>query len=333
MRLTWEDRSEKPISKDSNGSAETRQTCAMSSPRITVLFPVKNGGKWITTCLDSIQNQTYRNFEILLIDDGSTDDTLEIVLARSESNLQIIHGPEKGLAAALALGVQLASGEFIARQDVDDFSHPKRFESQINYFDSHLNTVVCGTSALVIKPDGEVVQKLNMPVSNRAIRLRLFLNNAFIHTSVMFRRDAAKQVGGYFSPGSDPFPEDLDLWLRMATIGELHNLSSHLVSYQINPEGITGVNGQALRRVTSSILIENWDNLAKQKDYAPASVALIANFHGNRVDMDFRRLIQMKKLLIRERFSQGLVGFRHAWPLITYLKPLYWWARGIKDSS
>ena len=235
--------------------------CAPTSnvPAVTVLLPVLNGEKWIEKSLESLQNQTFKDFEILVIDDGCTDSTLDIIREMRIPSLRVISGPGRGVGGALALGVSSAVSPLLARQDADDLSHPLRLEKQVRYMDAHPECVLSGTWAKKIDGEGNYLGVMKVPRHSRAIKLRLNLNSPFIHPSVIMRRDAVLQVGNYRSNQDKIFAEDFDLWSRLAHIGETHNIQEPLVSYRMNPNGITGSHVAALRRSGSDIAIQNME--------------------------------------------------------------------------
>jgi glycosyltransferase involved in cell wall biosynthesis len=226
-------------------------------PAVTVLLPVLNGAKWIAQSLKSLHNQTFQDFEILVIDDGCTDSTLDIIRDMRITSLRVINGPGRGVGAALALGVSSAVSPLLARQDADDVSHPLRLEKQVRYMDANPECILSGTWANKIDGEGNYLGVMKVPRHSRAIKLRLNLNSPFIHPSVIMRRDAVLQVGNYRSSQDKIFSEDFDLWSRMALIGQMHNIHEPLISYRINPHGITGSHEAALRRSGSDIAIQN----------------------------------------------------------------------------
>lgn len=237
------------------GNCEFIMIEASSSPLISVLLPVRNSERWISEALESLKSQTFTNFEVIIIDDNSTDRTLEIARTSGISNLRIFQGPGKGIGAALALGVQVSNAKFIARQDADDLSHPKRFEEQFAYMETHNNCVVLGTGAKVIDEEGQPAGEMCFPKTSGAIKVAMNLYCPFVHPSVMLRREAVLLAGNYRSGNSRIFSEDYDLWTRMILLGDAHNINKQLVSYRINSQSVTGNNARDVNRSGSSIAI------------------------------------------------------------------------------
>lgn len=236
-------------------------------PAVTVLLPVLNGEKWIEQSVKSLQDQTFKDFEILVIDDGCTDSTLDIIRDMRIASLRVISSLGRGVGAALALGVSSASSTLLARQDADDVSHPSRLEKQVRYMDAHPECVLSGTWANKIDGEGNGIGVMRVPRHSKAIKLRLNVNSPFIHPSVIMRREAVLQVGNYRSSSKKVFAEDFDLWSRMALMGETHNIQEPLISYRVNPNGITGSHGNALRRSGTDIALQNMEaNLGESFD-------------------------------------------------------------------
>src|SRR6185312_9442504 len=124
-------------------------------PKITVLMPAYNAGKYIREAVQSVLRQTYRDFELLIVNDGSTDDTLEIALSFTDPRVVVVNKEHKGIAAALNTGLKLATAPFIARFDADDICMPTRLETQFNFLQDHPDYVLVGSDAEYVLENGE----------------------------------------------------------------------------------------------------------------------------------------------------------------------------------
>lgn len=214
----------------------------MSSPRVTVLMPIYNGEAFVRDAVESILTQTYRNFELLVVDDGSTDATLNIVRSYDDDRLRVLQNAQNlGLPAALNVGVRAARGALIARQDVDDISYPDRLKRQVAFLDANPAVVVLGTQFVSLNERGRR-RPLHLWMKCRSalgIRWQLMFENAFVHSSVMFRRDVVlTQFDGY----DERFPacEDVDLWARVARRYPLRNLPEFLMAYRGRTASVSG---------------------------------------------------------------------------------------------
>ncbi|EDY19381.1 glycosyl transferase family 2 [Chthoniobacter flavus Ellin428] len=209
-----------------------------ASPLVTVLLPVRNGSAHLPAALESIFAQTFRDFELLVIDDGSTDSTPEILSAVQDPRLRVVTNPQNiGLVPALNRGLEMARGEFVARQDHDDVSLPERLQKQVDYLRTHAGCVLVGTEATQTDGQGRRMYRLLRPHGAEDIRWYLCFDNAFIHSSVMFRREVVRQVFGGYAPSFHS--EDYALWSRIARSRETANLPEPLLLYREHSSSVT----------------------------------------------------------------------------------------------
>ncbi|WET01226.1 glycosyltransferase family 2 protein [Flavobacterium sp. YJ01] len=200
------------------------------TPKITVIMPVYNCELYIADAVDSILNQTYNDFELLIIDDASTDSTVSIIKNFNDERIQLIEKPKNsGYTNSLNFGLQLAKGEYIARMDGDDISLPERFEKQINFLNSNKNIIVCGSLLNIIGTNH--IQPL--PENHEDIKIAFLKGNAMVHPSVMFRNVNDNNFSILYDTAKEP-AEDFDLWVRLLSIGELHNLQEVLLNYRVH---------------------------------------------------------------------------------------------------
>jgi len=214
---------------------------------VTVLMGVFNGLPRLESAIRSIQAQTCRDFEFLIVDDGSTDGSRELIRQAAESDPRIrlvVNHTNQGLGAVLNRGVAEAPGEFIARMDADDFSLPQRLETQLRFFRAHPETDVVGSYALDIDARGHVVRERRVPVTHERI-VELVWSNPFIHATVMFRRDAILRVGSYSARLRRR--QDYDLWFRCVGAGlKFANIPVPLVHYHFSDETLRRNNVRAM---------------------------------------------------------------------------------------
>lgn len=211
-------------------------------PRLSVVMSVYNGAKHLPRSIESILAQTWRDFEFIIVDDGSKDETPAILrdYQQRDRRIQLITQPNAGLTNSLIRGCQLAKGEFIARQDADDWSAPTRFEQQLAMFDanSELGLVSCTTR--YIGPNDELLESVSRD-DDPLVATRKLLeerNGPPAHGSMMFLRALYEQVGGYRPEFY--FGQDADLWLRMAQRQLIGYVSECLYHWRRNPDGISG---------------------------------------------------------------------------------------------
>jgi len=207
------------------------------SPLISVILPVYNAGSYLKEAVQSILNQSYSNFEFLIINDGSTDDSEDIAKAFSDKRIQYISQTNMGLAATLNKGLGMSKGVYIARQDQDDISHLERLRKQVEFLEKHKDVNLLGTHAKVVSTDGKIMSYHDHATRSSILRFDLLFDNRFVHSSVMFRKEALKKVGNYTTVKS--FYEDYDLWYRFSVQGHVSNLGEVLVDYLHHDKGLS----------------------------------------------------------------------------------------------
>jgi len=223
----------------------------MTAPQISVLMPVYNAKKYIKAAVDSILNQTFTDFEFIIINDGSTDGTLAILekYAKKDTRIRLISRENKGLVATLNEGIALAKAPLIARMDADDIALPERFSVQKDYLDKHLSVVCLGSRARVIDAKGRFL------ITTRTKRGHAELEKAALqgrtpitHPTAMMRVEAIKKAGGYKQKN---YPaEDLALWLELAELGRIDNVSDVLLEYRIHDDSIsTQIHSHQLKKI------------------------------------------------------------------------------------
>ena len=208
------------------------------APKVTVLMSVYNGEKYLAEAVDSILNQTFRDFEFLIINDGSTDATADILerYQRSDNRITVYNQENQGLIASLNRGCQLARGEYVARMDADDVSLPERLAKQVQFMDTHPDIGVVGTWVEYMDENGRRLGEWHYPTAPGVIGWHLLFWCCLAHPSVVMRRDVFLQLGFYRPQALHA--EDYDLWSRAVTVTRLANIPEVLLRYRITGEGI-----------------------------------------------------------------------------------------------
>lgn len=210
------------------------------SPTISVLMPAFNAEKYIRTAVESILNQTFSDFEFLIIDDGSVDSTWEIikVYAQKDSRIKLLRNQSNlGICETLNRGLRFAKGKYLARMDADDWSFPERLELQIAFMEANPKVVICGGNIKVCDENLKLLNKREYPQRDNQIRASIFRLNPFAHPTVMFRTEAVKKAGGYNPKLADV--EDYDLYFRLGKFGQFANLSQTLLKLRTHPSSIS----------------------------------------------------------------------------------------------
>ena len=239
----------------------------MKEPLISVLLCTYNDEKYIYKAVKSILDQTFEDFEFIIINDGSTDKTLDILKQFDDKRLILIDKPNTGLTDSLNLGVSKAKSNWIARMDGDDISIKTRFEEQIKYIDD--NVAVIGTQCKFIDEEGNQIATVSLPLThNEILKKGTSFRTMFIHPSVLINKELLLKSGGYDDYINSA--EDLDLWLKLSHYGKLVNLDSVLLEYRMhqNKISITKRKDQLLNATIAIFKSKNkiYTNISK-KDY------------------------------------------------------------------
>jgi len=214
-------------------------------PLVSVLLPVYNAALTLDEALHSLARQTMGNFEVIAVDDGSTDSSVNILFdwKQKDKRFHIITREHKGIVPSLNAGLEACRSEFIARMDADDVCHPERLERQVNYLEQNPDTALVGCRIRVIPEvhmgDGFqiYIQWQNSLLTNEDIRREMFIESPFSHPSVMFRKGSVLKAGGYIEQG---LPEDYDLWLRLYILNmKLAKLPEVLLDWRDSPSRLT----------------------------------------------------------------------------------------------
>ena len=204
-----------------------------SSPLVSVIMTVYNGEKAVNAAIDSILLQTYTNFEFIIIDDGSIDNTVDIIQSYDDERLRFIKQAHRGRSTSLNHSIKLAKGFYIANIDADDMAIPTRLEKQIDFFRAHPEIHLLGTCGIEVNEYSGKNKSILMPLNDKDIRLAIAFYCPFIHSSVMIRKSVFKQVGFYNERLTCSI--DMDLWVRIISQYTVANLPDLLVKKRIHP--------------------------------------------------------------------------------------------------
>lgn len=210
-------------------------------PKVSVLMSVYNGEDYLKEAIESILNQTFSDFEFLIFDDASTDNSLAILksYAQTDSRIKLtISDQNLGLQKALNRLLKQAQGIYVARMDADDISFPERFQLSVEFLEANLQVVCVGGNFELIDEKARLLTQLTVPQEDDLIQEKMLAGHtAMNHPTVMLRRFDLLKVGGYDE--SFIAAADLDLFLKLGEIGQLANLNQTLLQYRINPNSIS----------------------------------------------------------------------------------------------
>jgi hypothetical protein len=212
----------------------------MTTPLVSVVMSVFNGERFLAEAVDSILNQSFRDFEFIVIDDGSTDSSGAMLesFVKKDMRLRVYHQENTGFIEALNRGCALVRGKYIARIDADDIAVRDRLMWQVDFMEKHSTVGVVGGAVEVIDATGKRLETSTNPIDDNRIKLALLRGECpFWNTTVLMRKDAFVRAGGYRKLIT--FAEDHDLFLRIADRCQLANLEAVLMKYRLHPGQMT----------------------------------------------------------------------------------------------
>lgn len=289
-------------------------------PEISVVMSVYNGQRYLRESVDSVLNQTYKNFEFIIVNDGSDDGSQTILLnsQAGDNRILIVNQENIGLTKSLNRAIRLTAGRYIARQDADDLSAPTRLQKQLDYLKNHPKVAVVGCLRAILTSDGVI--QINKPPTFSPIGVKRFLarNNLFMHGSAMIRKVCLKKTGLYreFFRCS----QDYDLWLRLSQHFDLATLPEHLYQYRVTPEAVSVARYRTQKQYANIARQLHSERLATGKD---SYDALISSYpaglpgYNEEVDQGYYHIFIAMELISANRLNHARKQLWKAWKLGT----------------
>ncbi len=222
----------------------------MALPKVTVLMPVYNGAKYLRESIASILNQTFTDFEFLIIDDGSTDQSVEIITSYNDSRIRLLRNQTNlKLIATLNMGLEYARGEYVARMDCEDISLPERLSKQVAFMEANPGVGVCGTWVEVFGTSHGFIKH---PTQSDEIKANLFFDNFLAHPTVMLRTSFFNKFGLRYDP-EHLHAEDYGLWVKCSFLFPVANIPEVLLQYRMTPTSIGQTSGNRQRETVLDI--------------------------------------------------------------------------------
>ncbi len=229
----------------------------MSIPLISIILPTFNMGKYINRSIESILSQTFDDFELIILNDGSTDETSDLLnsYAQKDPRIIVVHNLENlGLITTLNKGLEIARGTFIARQDADNYSLPTRLAQQVCYLKQHPHIGLVSARVFIVNDHEQTISDNIYPsvfLPPALIPWELLFYTYFAHDTIMARRDLLLEAGGYRLDGV--YAEDYDLWFRLSQITQLAILPSVQACLFLNPEGVSQQYAEVQQKIALDI--------------------------------------------------------------------------------
>jgi glycosyltransferase involved in cell wall biosynthesis len=244
-------------------------TNSQSLTKVSVLMPVYNAEKYVRVAIESILDQTFRDFEFIIIDDGSTDSSADIIRSYHDPRILFLENSANvGIVVSLNTGLAMAQGDYIARMDADDISIPIRLEKQVDFLNHNERVGVVGSAVRIINPEGKTSRIGVFPQDDSLIRWTMCFTSPFAHGSIMMRREIVMKEGGY--PASPA--EDFNLWEQLSCTTSFANLPNVLL---------------CLRRHEESLVSSSRNRAAILRDSAIISQRRITKILGEEVPISF----------------------------------------------
>lgn len=249
----------------------------MNLPIVTVLMPVFNGMEYLAEAINSILQQSFKNFELLIINDGSTDGSIDLIKSFTDTRIRIIQNEKNyGLVYTRNRGLKEARGKYIAMLDCDDLALSNRLSLQVNFLNQNPNYGLVGSQILMIDAGGQQVGKEDYNAHSDLIPSILFFNNYLAQSSVMIRQDLIKN---YEYQKEYPPAEDYDLWVRLSRVTKIKILQKPLVKYRLHTNNVSVKKAQEGAKAVKKILYNQLQELGLQPNATEFALhTTIANF-------------------------------------------------------
>jgi len=282
-------------------------------PKISVVMSVYNAEEHIEASIQSILGQSFKGFEFLIVNDGSTDSTFSKLqkFAKIDSRITLLNQENIGLTKSLVKAIKLSKGRYIARMDADDVSTNNRFVFQLRYLEKYPAVGMIGSCVQIIDSLGRKQSNKKLPQSNNIIKRRLKYGNQFVHGSVMFARDVYFAVGGYDEYFR--YSQDYDLWLRISKISQCANHPDYLYLLRVHDCSISNKNSDSQLDFAVDAIIKNVPHDQLENDNLSFGIRRDWKVFGGKdqgVDIDrVKRIVSARLLLRRGDYKRAMLFY------------------------
>jgi|SRR6187402_58526 len=280
-----------------------------SNPAITVLMPAYNAASYIAEAIDSVLGQTFTDIELIIVNDGSTDNTLNIIKSYHDERIVVIDQPNQGVATALNTGLKQARAPYIARFDADDICNPQRLEKQLHFLENNPEYILVGSDAEYVLENGDFLFDFKcIAHTHDEVMQKLYFYCPFIHSAVMYKKEAVYNAGGY-SDNAHNF-EDYLLWTSLAKAGKFCNLPQSLIKIRLNSASVTideKWRGKRFRQLKREAIIRGSITVAESEEL----MSIIKNQDTKKIRQSAYHALCGKKFLTdnyQPQKSRGHIG-------------------------
>lgn len=249
-------------------------------PKVSVLMPVFNAEKYLSEAIQSILSQSFRDFEFIVIDDGSTDSSASIIKSFHDDRIVYVKNEQNlGIVKSLNKGISLAKGEFVARMDADDISHPLRFEKQIEFFEQNPLVAMCGGFYKIIDNEGKIIGEETFETDPDLLKCELMFYCPFAHPSLMIKKNVLNELNGY----KELTPvEDYELWLRINAKYKSVNIPEYLLFYRWHGSNISITKKNVQIKYLGNAIDHNLNDIGFSKKYINYHIRFLAGSWNER---------------------------------------------------
>ncbi len=264
------------------------------SPTISVILPVYNGAQYLCEAIDSVLNQTFTDFELFIIDDCSTDNSLALIKKYTDPRIKLIAKPvNTGYVNSLINTIPLCKGNYIARMDADDVCVTTRFEKQYNYLQANTNVLALGSNYNII--DAPNITP-NVPITANEVKLFALTNSPLAHPSVMMRASVFNRFNLSYDKNFEP-AEDYDLWTRILQIGAIENLPEVLLHYRIHHAQVSQIQNNKQLQCANNIRLRQLQKLINLNELVVDTDFILLFLTKKATSITSSELKQLKQLL------------------------------------
>lgn len=304
-------------------------------PKVSVLMPVYNAEQYLAQAIDSILKQTFTDWELILINDGSTDNSEAIITQYEDERIYYIrNASNSGLIKTLNKGIDFCHGKYIARMDADDVCEPSRLQKQVDFMELHADYVMCGTNATVIDNNGNETGKIENLSSDNYLKINLLFSTPFIHPSVMIRTEILRNNRydeNYLHV------EDYELWCRLAQLGKVANIEDKLIRYRWHQTNVSVLNSTLQDELKGKVIQRELDIFLDLKPTKEELYYHTLTFNlyklGNKADIStnefdniskwFSKIIAQNKRLKRYPESDLIAFLWSRWIVLSFSQKRY----------
>jgi len=285
----------------------------LKKPKISVVMACYNGEKYIKDALESILNQTFVDFELIIINDGSTDNSLHIIQSYNDPRIKLIDNEKNmGHTFCLNVGIRVAQGEYIARMDSDDISLPSRFQKQVEFMDNHQDIAVSGTWTKIIGEGSGYINRFFTKPDD--IKANLLFYASLAHPTVMIRKSVLDKHNLQYGIDIDRDEncEDYSLWSKLSKHEKLANIPKILLLYRLHKENVTNIYSDKNKKSSSFIRLQQLKELGLSP--TPEDMTIHNSIRSNLNDLEkwLTKIIDANKIshVHREKSLQKIIYLR-----------------------